>query len=40
VAVWLILVVVRPWRRFTKARVDAKVAAAVEEPLLKEKALN
>jgi hypothetical protein len=38
VLVRLIVLAVRRWRRFSKARVDAKVAAAVEDALLKEKA--
>ena len=36
--VWLIVRAVRRWRRYTKEKVEAKVAAAVEEALLKEKA--
>jgi hypothetical protein len=35
---WLVILAVKRWRRFSRARVDAKVAAAVEDALLKEKA--
>jgi len=35
--VWLVLRVVRRWRRSGRAKVDAKVAAAVQDALLKEK---
>ena len=35
--VWLILVAVKRWRRSSQEKVDAKVAAAVEEALEKEK---
>ncbi|MFL6171684.1 MAG: WxL protein peptidoglycan domain-containing protein [Marmoricola sp.] len=34
--VWLVLILVRRWRRSSKDKVDAKVAAAVEEALQKE----
>jgi hypothetical protein len=33
-----VILAVKRWRRFSRARVDAKVAAAVEDALLKEKA--
>ncbi|MGY2873300.1 putative membrane protein [Marmoricola sp. URHA0025 HA25] len=36
--VWFVVLAVKRWRRSSKARVDAKVAAAVEDALLMEKA--
>lgn len=38
VLTWLVILAVKRWRRFSRARVDAKVAAAVEDALLKETA--
>lgn len=35
--VWLVLFAVKRWRRFSQAKVDAEVAAAVEDALRKEK---
>lgn len=38
VVAWLVILAIKRWRRFSRARVDAKVAAAVEDALLKEHA--